>query len=53
MIGEILKAFGFWQRPSLWNAMVTADWSRLGGDPSLLLDEERWFLTRADIDTDF
>lgn len=53
VIAETLKAFGFWQRPSLWNAMVTADWNRPGGNPSLLLDEERWFLTRADIDTDF
>jgi hypothetical protein len=43
--GRLLR-FGFHRRPSSWTAMVhTAD--------SRLLDEENWFLTRADIDTDF
>ncbi len=48
-----LKAFGFWRRPTIWNAMVSVDWNRPGVDISTILDEQRWYLTRADIDTDF
>lgn len=50
---ETLKAFGFWRRPAVWNAMVSVDWNRPGTDTSTILDEQRWYLTRADIDTDF
>ena len=45
--GRLLH-FGFRRRPSSWTAMVHAP----AGDERFL-DEENWFLTRADIDTDF
>lgn len=52
MVGEALRQFGFWRRPSAWNAMVYADWNRLGEEAASLVDEQQWYLTRADIDTD-
>lgn len=52
-VTESLRAFGFWRRPTMWNAMVCTDWNRLGTDAATVLDEQQWYLTRADIDTDF
>lgn len=45
-VADRLLRFGFHRRPSTWTAMVHAADQRL-------MDEENWFLTRADIDTDF
>jgi len=52
LVSEALKRFGFWRRPSAWNAMVYADWKQLGDEAASLVDEQQWYLTRADIDTD-
>lgn len=48
-----LTRFGFRRRPSTWTMMMTADPAQLGPDAARIADEENWFLTRADIDTDF
>ncbi|MEN6493279.1 MAG: hypothetical protein ABFD16_03230 [Thermoguttaceae bacterium] len=52
MVSQSLRRFGFWRRPSAWNAMVYADWNQLGDEAASFLDEQQWYLTRADIDTD-
>ncbi len=48
-----LTRFGFRRRPSAWKIMVYADAVRLGIPRFKLLDVNQWFLTRADIDTEF
>ncbi len=53
-IADLLKKYGFWRRPSNWPFLVYApkataeQWQAEG-----LLDLESWYLTRADVDTDF
>ena len=53
LVEQRLIRFGFHRRPSNWTAMVYADKEHFGEDYPRLLDRESWFLTRADIDTDF
>jgi len=48
-----LRRFGFRRRPSSWKIMIHADAIRLGIPRYKLLDMGNWFLTRADIDTEF
>jgi hypothetical protein len=48
-----LKRFGFRHRPSEWKIMVYTDAVRLGVPRFKLFDVNNWFLTRADIDTEF
>lgn len=48
---DVLQRFGFWRRPSKWNVLVHS------AEPDAaatrrLLQPERWWLTRADVDTD-
>lgn len=53
-IADLLKRFGFWRRPSNWPFLVYApkadqsQWQEQG-----LFDLENWYLTRADVDTDW
>lgn len=46
-VSQALRKFGFWQRPAKWATMVHAK-----ALPSVL-EEQRWHLTRADVDTNF
>lgn len=48
-----LRRFGFQHRPSTWKIMLHADLVRLGIPRHKLLDVNNWFLTRADVDTEF
>jgi hypothetical protein len=48
-----LAHFGFLRRPSAWKTLVYADRRDQRTDSSRLWDQEAWFLTRADVDTDF
>jgi hypothetical protein len=53
-IDRILQQFGFWRRPSSWPLLASAPkamaqyWEEAG-----LFDLANWYLTRADVDTDF
>ncbi len=49
---RILRRCGFWSRPCDWKLMILGG-GIASGPPSNLLDAENWYLTRADIDTDF
>ena len=58
--GKTLRKFGFLRRPSQWKVVVYANGGELAeaagsADPETslarALDENNWFLTRADIDT--
>lgn len=65
-IEDLLERFGFWRRPSDWTVLIhppLASASRLGTshpsaprlgdmDAATVLDSTRWWLTRADVDTD-
>jgi hypothetical protein len=46
-----LNRYGFWRRPSDWKVMIYAGPKR-SEKLDLLLNADRWYLTRADIDTD-
>jgi hypothetical protein len=48
-----LRRFGFRRRVSTWKIMLHADMPRLGIPRYKLLDVNNWFLTRADVDTEF
>ncbi|MBN2216893.1 MAG: hypothetical protein JW719_05920 [Pirellulales bacterium] len=48
-----LRRFGFSRRPSSWKIMLHVDAIRLGIPRYKFLDVTNWFLTRADIDTEF
>ncbi|HBO45560.1 MAG TPA: hypothetical protein DD670_16845 [Planctomycetaceae bacterium] len=48
-----LRRFGFQRRPSSWKIMLHADAVELGIPRFKLLDPSNWYLTRADIDTEF
>lgn len=52
LVTRTLRSFGFWQRPSQWKAMLFFDPQRFQGSGERLLDNESWFLTRADVDSD-
>ncbi|NLE39644.1 MAG: GNAT family N-acetyltransferase [Pirellulaceae bacterium] len=48
-----LRRFGFQRRPSSWKIMLHADAIQLGIPRFKLPDPSQWYLTRADIDTEF
>lgn len=48
---DVLERFGFWRRPSTWNVMVHSAEPDAAATERLL-QPERWWLTRADVDTD-
>lgn len=48
-----LRRFGFWRRPCDWSLLVAADRQRRQEDLASLFTPSNWYLTRADIDTDF
>ena len=50
---RLLRHYGFWQRPSDWKFMIYGSPSRETTDAAGILDPENWYLTRADLDTDF
>ena len=52
-VGRTLRRFGFWKRPSPWKALVCADRQQFAAEMARLADPENWYLTRADLDTDF
>lgn len=52
LVTRTLRSLGFWQRPSQWKAMVLFDPQRFQGGGDRLVDNESWFLTRADVDSD-
>jgi len=52
-VARRLARFGFRRRPSPWKMFVHADPHRLGVPAEKLFDPESWYVTRADIDTDF
>ena len=47
-----LKRFGFWNRSIEWLATLYANCPHITSQSDRLLDQNDWFLTRADIDTD-
>jgi hypothetical protein len=53
LVPSALRRFGFWRRESDWKAMVYAEPERRGSNVPDPLCPDRWYLTRADIDTDF
>ena len=52
-VARRLARFGFRRRPSSWKIMIHSDAVRLGIPRYKLLDVGNWYLTRADIDTEF
>ena len=52
-VARRLKRFGFSRRPSSWKIMIHSDAVRLGIPGYKLRDVNNWFLTRADVDTEF
>lgn len=50
---RLLRQYGFWQRPSDWKFMVYGPQLQKTMDEAGILDPENWYLTRADLDTDF
>ena len=52
-LGRVLSGFGFLKRPSDWKVLAYVDQQRLGPNLTPLMDQENWYLTRADVDTDF
>jgi len=52
-VARRLRRFGFRRRPSSWKIMLHIDAVRLGIPRYKLSDVNNWFLTRADVDTEF
>ena len=52
-IGRLLSRFGFWQRPAPWNLLVYPGSGLDTSQTEHVLNADAWFLTRADVDTEF
>ncbi|MBN1908302.1 MAG: GNAT family N-acetyltransferase [Pirellulales bacterium] len=52
-VARTLARCGFHLRNSAWKILVLADHTRLGAQADAAYNPHRWFLTRADIDTEF
>ncbi|MBN2021975.1 MAG: GNAT family N-acetyltransferase [Pirellulales bacterium] len=52
-VASRLARFGFRRRPSAWKMLVHANADALGLEAEDLFNPSHWYVTRADVDTDF